>query len=94
MANLEEKLFNRKETWVLDDVLAKFIMDKKEEKWVEFDILIEWNNFIEFWWFSEPTEEWNTMFIRHTDHNSFCINIPQKEPTLWEIRWILLNFLK
>lgn len=32
---------DRKEPWIIDDVLAKFIMDKKEEKGIEFDVLIE-----------------------------------------------------
>lgn len=85
---------DRKETWIIDDVLAKFIMDKKEEKGIEFDVLIEWNNYLEFWWFEQPTEGWNTMFIRYTDHDTHCANAPLKEPTLWEIRWILQDYLK
>lgn len=82
----------RKETWVLDDVLAKFIMDKKEDKGVEFDVLIKDGDVLEFWWFSEPTEEWSTMFMRYTDHSTHCANTPLNEPTFWEIKSVLMEF--
>lgn len=94
MTNFEEKFLDWAEIFILDDVLALFIMSKKEEKWKEFKVLIEWKNVLEFWWFEEPTEDWNNMHIGYTDYSTHWANWCLKDPTLWDIRWMLLKLLK